>query len=99
MGAIMVRRRSGHDLVSATGHDAGVRLRLGVLLWLLSWMPVAVILDATGAERLLIWTVQVIVGLAGLAIAGSVFATTVRAVGWRHAPGVAWRSLVHGESG
>jgi hypothetical protein len=74
-----------------------VRLRLGVLLWLLSWMPVAVILHATGAERLLIWTAQVIIGLLGLAMAGTVFAAAVRTVGWRHAPGVAWRSLVHGD--
>jgi hypothetical protein len=74
-----------------------VRLRIGVGLWLLSWVPIAVIVGATGSERLAIWTIQIIVGIAGLAVAGTAFAATVHAVGWRHAPAVACRSLIHGE--
>jgi hypothetical protein len=74
-----------------------VRLRIGVVLWLLSWIPFAILVGATGSARLLIWTVQVIVGIVGLAIAGTVFAATVRSVGWRHAPPVVWRSLIHGD--
>jgi hypothetical protein len=73
-----------------------VRLRVGVILWLLSWVPFAVMVGATGSARVLIWTVQVIVGIVGLAIAGTAFAATIRSVGWRHAPSMAWKSLVHG---
>jgi hypothetical protein len=75
-----------------------VRLRIGVVLWLLSWVPFAVIVGATGSARVIIWTVQVIVGIVGLAVAGGVFAATVRSVGWRHAPAMAWRSLAHGDA-
>src|SRR5262245_61667303 len=98
MADIMLRRPSRRDLVSAAGHHAGVRLRLGVLLWLLSWMPIAVVVGATGPERVAIWTAQVIIGLVGLALAGTAFAAAVRTVGWRHAPGLAWRSLLHGDA-
>jgi len=75
-----------------------VRLRVGVLLWILSWIPFAALVHASGPQRAVIWTVQVVIGLLGLAVAGSVFAGTVKEVGWRHAPGVAWRSLLHGDA-
>ena len=78
-------------------HDADVRLRVGVILWLVSWVPFAVLFGATGSTIVLIWTLQIVVGLVGLAIAGTVFAAGVKSVGWRHAPGLAWRSLLHGD--
>jgi hypothetical protein len=71
-----------------------VRLRIGVILWIVSWIPFAVIVGADGAARVAIWTIQVVVGVIGIAVAGSGFAVAVRSVGWRHAPGVAWRSLI-----
>ncbi len=71
-----------------------MRLRIGVLLWILSWVPFAVIVGATGTARVAIWTIQVVVGVIGIAVAGSGFAVAVRSVGWRHAPAVAWRSLI-----
>ncbi len=71
-----------------------MRLRIGVILWILSWIPFAVIVGADGAARVAIWTIQVVVGVIGIAVAGSGFAVAVRSVGWRHAPGVAWRSLI-----
>jgi hypothetical protein len=74
-----------------------VRLRIGVILGLLSWVPFAILVGATGSARLVIWTVQVIVGLIGLAIAGNVFAVTVHSVGWRDAPSMVWKSLIHGD--
>ncbi len=74
-----------------------MRLRVGVILWLLSWVPFAVLFGVSGDARVMIWTVQVVVGILGLAIAGTAFATGVKAVGWRHAPALAWRSLLHGD--
>jgi len=87
----MARRAPADD-------DRGVRLRIGIVLWLMSWVPFAVIVGADGAERAAIWTAQVVIGILGLAIAGTAFATMVKTVGWRHAPGAAWRTLLHGQS-
>ncbi|HEY7044325.1 MAG TPA: hypothetical protein VH419_11710 [Nocardioidaceae bacterium] len=74
-----------------------MRLRIGIALWLLSWFPFAAIVRADAAERAAIWTVQVIIGIIGLALAGTAFATLVKKVGWRHAPALAWHSLLHGQ--
>ena len=76
----------------------GVRLRIGIVLWLISWVPFAVIVGADAAERAAIWTAQVVIGILGLALAGTAFATMVKTVGWRHAPGAAWRTLLHGQT-
>jgi hypothetical protein len=81
-----------------TRHDRSVRLRIGAALWLLSWFPFAVLFGVTGSARVVIWTIQVMMGLVGLVVAGSVFAAAVREVGWRHAPSMVWSSLIHGAS-
>jgi hypothetical protein len=73
-----------------------MRLRVGIALWLLSWVPFAVLLGATGTARLLIWGVQIVVGIIGVALAGTAFAAAVKLAGWRHAPAVAWSSFAHG---
>lgn len=75
-----------------------MRLRIGIVLWLMSWVPFAVIVGADGTERAAIWTAQVVIGILGLALAGTAFATMVKTVGWQHAPGAAWRTLLHGQS-
>jgi hypothetical protein len=76
---------------------AGARLRLGIALWLLSWVPIPILLGISGRGRYLIWGVQILIGLIGLAVAGSAFVEAVKRVGWRSAPGVLWRALLHGD--
>ena len=49
-------------------HDADVRLRVGVILWLVSWVPFAVLFGATGSTIVLIWT--------------AVYAVLVATIGW-----------------
>ena len=78
--------------------DRAVRLRIGIVLWLMSWVPFAAIVGADTAERAAIWTAQVVIGILGLALAGTAFATMVKTVGWRHAPAAAWRTLLHGQT-
>jgi hypothetical protein len=78
--------------------DRAVRLRIGIVLWLMSWVPFAAIVGADSAERAAIWTAQVVIGILGLALAGTAFATMVKTVGWRHAPAAAWRTLLHGQT-
>jgi hypothetical protein len=78
--------------------DRGVRLRIGIVLWLMSWVPFAVIVGADSAQRAAIWTAQVVIGILGLGLAGTAFATMVKTVGWRHAPAAAWRTLLHGQT-
>ena len=74
-----------------------MRLRVGVILWILSWIPYGLIFGLSGAWLTVAWTVEIGLGLAGLALAGTGFAEAVKASGWRSAPGVAWRVLLHGE--
>ena len=76
--------------------DADVKLRLGVVLWLLSWIPYGIILGLDAAWLTVSLTVEVLLGMAGLALAGTQFAQAVKQQGWKHAPGVAWHALVHG---
>ncbi len=78
----------------AGGHP--LRLRVGIVLWLLSWVPYGLILGLTGAWLTAAWTFEILLGLGGLAIAGAEFAKDVKACGWRSAPVVAWRALIHG---
>jgi len=74
-----------------------MRLRIGITMWLLSWVPYGLILGLTGLSLTVAWTVEIFLGLLGLALAGSEFAKAVRDGGWKGAPGVAWRSLLHGQ--
>jgi len=73
-----------------------MRLRAGIVLWILSWVPYGLILGLSGAWWTAAWTVEILLGLSGLALAGTEFAYAVRARGWKGAPGVAWRTLLHG---
>jgi len=76
---------------------AAARLRLGIVLWLVSWIPFPIILGVSGKGRYLIWGVQFVIGAIGLVLAGSAFFDAVKGVGWRRAPGVLWRGLLHGD--
>jgi hypothetical protein len=77
--------------------DRYVKLRLGIVLWLLSWVPYGVILGLSGAARTVAWIVEIGLGIGGLALAGSEFAPAVKAKGWKRAPGVMWQALLHGQ--
>jgi hypothetical protein len=73
------------------------RLRGGILLWLLSWAPIPLVLGIPAPLRYVIWGVQFVIGAIGLVLAGSAFFDAVKGVGWRRAPGVLWRGLLHGD--
>jgi hypothetical protein len=73
-----------------------VRLRLGITLWILSWVPYGLILGLSGAWLTVAWTIEILLGVVGLALAGTEFAQAVKAKGWKGAPRVAWRALLHG---
>jgi hypothetical protein len=84
--------------IATHGHAASLRLRGGILLWLISWIPLALIFGVTGTFRYVIWGFQFAIGAAGLALAGSVFVATVKAVGWKHAPAAVWHAVLRGEA-
>jgi hypothetical protein len=86
-------------LLGRLAASPSLRLRVGIVLWGVSWLPVAELVGATRSARLAIWGLQIIVGLVGIALAGSTFVGAVKGVGWRRAPGVLWRGLVHGDAG
>jgi hypothetical protein len=73
-----------------------VKLRIGVFLWLLSWIPYGIIFGLSGAALTAAWGVEILLGIVGIAVAGAEFAAAVKVSGWKRAPGVAWHALVHG---
>ena len=73
-----------------------MRLRVGVILWAMSWIPYGLILGLSGVWLTLSWGFEVLLGILGIALAGTAFASAVKAKGWRGAPQVAWDSLLHG---
>ncbi len=73
-----------------------MKLRLGITLWVLSWVPYGLILGLSGPWLTVAWIVEVLLGVTGLAIAGSEFAEAVKLRGWKGAPAVAWHTMLHG---
>ncbi len=73
-----------------------MRLRIGVALWVLSWIPYGIILGVSGYWFTLVWTAELVLGLLGLALAGSEFAKLVKSSGWKRAPAIALRALLGG---
>jgi hypothetical protein len=73
-----------------------MKLRIGVVLWMLSWIPYGIILGLSGTALTLAWGIEIMLGIVGLALAGTEFAQAVKTKGWRRAPGVALHALVHG---
>jgi hypothetical protein len=64
-----------------------MELRLGIGLWLLSWVPYGLILGLSGAWLTVAWTIEVLLGISGLAIVGLLMGThighsAVTAVAW-----------------
>ncbi|HEY1486276.1 MAG TPA: hypothetical protein VGF84_09230 [Micromonosporaceae bacterium] len=82
-----------------TGHSR--RLRIGVGLFIFSWLPIAqVYVWAAGLQgdqahdaRLIIWGVQWTIGIIGLVIAGAAAKAVVKRVGWRGLPRALWSML------
>jgi hypothetical protein len=74
-----------------------MKLRIGITLWLLSWVPYGLILGLSGMGLTIAWTVEIVLGIIGLAIAGTEFAQAVKARGWKGAPAVAWRAMIRGQ--
>ena len=83
-----------------------LRLRAGITLVVLSWFPFAqLIIWATamtepdaGKLRVTIWTIQVLVGLIGIALAGAESIRLARHLGWRHTPTALWTMLRTGQA-
>ena len=73
-----------------------MKLRIGIILWALSWIPYGVILGLTGKALTAAWAVEITLGIVGLALAGTEFAQAVKTSGWKGAPKVAWHALIHG---
>lgn len=86
-----------------------VRLRLGILLIILSWFPFAQILisvlrnhghltsDRSATSlRLVIWGIQIVVGLVGVLLAGRVTIEEAKRTGWRRTPRHLWRLFWRG---
>src|SRR3954447_11405789 len=88
---------SGDGLVVRSVHGALVRLRAGVAMWFLSWVPYGIILGLTGVWLTLAWTFEVLLGIVGIALAGTEFGRAAKENGWRGAPRVAWHTLIHGQ--
>ena len=66
-----------------------------------SWLPIAQIAiwvtSASGSQadriRAAVWSVQVVIGLIGAAVAGAETVRIAKSVGWRRAPAVGWGLL------
>lgn len=88
---------SGQLSGAPSARIGAVKLRLGITLWILSWIPYGLILGLSGASLTIAWTVEIVLGITGIAIAGTEFGQAVKDEGWKGAPLVAWRSLLHGQ--
>lgn len=80
------------------------RLRIGVGLFVLSWLPIAQLwiwiagLSGSSATELrgTIWAVQWTIGFIGLALAGVAAKSAVHAAGWKGLPRALWQMLRYG---
>ena len=73
-----------------------MRLRVGVVMWFLSWVPYGIILGLDGAALTMAWTFEVLLGVVGLSLAGTELAQAVKQTSWKRAPAVMWHALIHG---
>ncbi|MHB8792141.1 MAG: hypothetical protein ACYC6O_02200 [Thermoleophilia bacterium] len=94
-----------------TGNKTGFRLRLGVLLLLMWFLPfwllspyIASLIDPADEESLtftitvVIMTVQTLIGLVGAYLAGKETAGIIRNTPRKHMLATAWRIFRHGNS-
>ena len=78
--------------ISPTAGGAA-RIRVGVGLILVSWLPIAWLVSASAELRAVIWGVQIVIGLIGVAIAGSETIRIAKSRGWRNSPRAVWELL------
>ncbi len=87
------------------------RLRLGIILIIVSWLPFAQLLinnahdkgqlqDSHSADvfRLIIWGIQIVIGLIGLFLVGELAVKAAKSEGWRKTPRLMWQLFWHGSS-
>ena len=80
------------------------RVRIGLLLIVFSWLPLAQALiniahhaghltsvDASDKVRIAIWAVQIVIGLIGVWLVGKVAVRAAKTDGWKHTPFNLWR--------
>jgi len=87
---------------SAAADRGALRIRLGVSLVVISWLPIAqVLIWVTSADsaqawrvRLAVWAIQIPLGFAGVAIAGRESIAVARRVGWRAMPRALWELML-----
>ena len=86
------------------------RLRLGIILIVVSWLPIAQIVlyiahnngnltteKASSTTRLIIWGVQIIIGLVGLWLVGKLAMKVAKKDGWKQTPKHIWDLFWHGQ--
>ena len=87
-----------------------MRLRVGIGLIILSWIPFAQIIlaiahsehklateETSQVFRLSVWGLQILIGFIGLWLAGKVAMSQVKKEGWKKAPPRLWHLFMHGE--
>ena len=85
------------------------RLRLGILLIVLSWMPFAQVLiyiahnndkltssSSSNTFRLVVWGIQIVVGIVGVALVGKLAVEEAKKTGWRKTPRRLWQLFRYG---
>ena len=91
------------DPEKATKEGSVLRIRIGIALWLASWIPFPLLLQLHGWALVIGIAAQVIMGIVGLALAGSAVANEIRQAGWRQGLRAGWHlfsqnhSKVHAE--
>jgi hypothetical protein len=78
-----------------------LRIRIGIGLILISWLPIAQILiwafsvpsDQADHVRLVTWSIQILIGFVGVAVAGRETVRLAKSVGWRQLPRAVWTLL------
>lgn len=73
--------------------EGAARIRFGIGLILVSWLPIAWLVSASAELRAVIWGVQIVIGLIGVAIAGRETVRVAKSSGWRNSPRVVWSLL------
>ena len=90
---------------------AARHLRLGIALFVLSWLPFPLLLlailralgflqsDQAGTQFVVaLWGLQYELGLVGLWLAGKESIAVVKQGGWRKLPAACWRALRYGSA-
>ncbi len=85
------------------------RLRIGLAVWLASWLPFPVLIlaiahhygylqgDSESAQFLaIVYGVQILMGFVGLVVAGKEAAALIKKSGWRAGPKQAWHIIIRG---